>query len=102
MGKKALMLYLVVAERRGIKGSPHDPATSRSFFHHTSPPLTGPYVLQCCFIRARQARDPCEEPALIMHEPQLPGENTTRAVERGKEAQQEAQKARFMLIPGLA
>lgn len=91
------MLYLVVAER-----SPHNAATSRSFFHHTSAPLTGPYVLQCCFKRAGQTRDLCEEPALIMHEPQLPGENTTRAGERGKEARQEAQKARFMLIPGLA
>lgn len=50
--KKAFMLYLV-AERNGIKQSPH---FSESFFHHTSPPLTGPYVLQCCFIRAGQTR----------------------------------------------
>lgn len=84
------------------EGNPVNPATSRSSFHHASPPLTGPYVLQCCFIRAGQARDPCEEPVLIMHEAQLPGENTTRAGKRGKEARQEAQKARFTLIPGLA
>lgn len=46
--------------------------------------LTGPYVLQCCFIRPGETRDLCEEPALIMHEPRLPGENTTRASERGE------------------
>lgn len=92
------MLYLV-AERNRIKQSPPIP---ESFFHHTFPPLTGPYVLQCCFHKSGADTDPCEEPALIMHELQLPGENTTRARERGKEARQEAQKARFRLIPGLA
>lgn len=54
------------------------------------------------FYKSGADTDLCEEPALIMHEPQLPGENTTRAGERGKEARQEAQKARFRLIPGLA
>lgn len=94
--KKAFVLCLVAAERKGMKRS------SLSFLYRTSPPLTGPYVLQCCFVRAGQTRDPCEEPALIMHEPRLPGENTTRAGKRGKEERREAQKARFTLIPGLA
>lgn len=47
------------------------------------------------FYKSGADADPCEEPALIMHEPQLPGENTTRAGERGKEARQEAQKSQI-------
>lgn len=40
-----------------------------------------PYVLQCCFVRVGRREDLCEEPALIMHELQLPGERTTRLAE---------------------
>lgn len=52
-----------------------------------------PYVLQCCFVRVGRREDLCEEPALIMHEFQLPGEHTTRLaeMERGTEHRQTKQ-----------
>lgn len=83
------MVYLVVSRKKKKRKSNEVliiQHKSRWFFHHTSPVSDRSFRAAVLFYKSgTDAGSVCEEPALIMHEPRLPGENTTRAGERGGE-----------------